>query len=994
MTSIKQDTNYSKLITELKKLTTETIGSALNQDAQLFQDFTDRFVQSIDEYNSNAAEALNKGSLQALLFENERFSKNVFLLLEEMIKEETPSLLKETMNKFIVDAYQQLELIPENEFISEQIRIARSKKKKSGILALAEKFKPKTPVGLKTEGDGISFSSYNQFPNRNFFFYYLILSNVKKQFDLYNAFISNLILLLNQLWNLDKKRIEQFSQFASTNFQIDSGTHTLRIDYQIDEIQKLINEFIVSKDQIPEGINIGISNFVNDFASGKIIEHDTYQSNVDIKKEGERLVHALIKNQQNWQHSIFLFAEDWKLDLEINSFRFSFLKQFFNFSQVMDTRFTGPVEEIIELMNLSLDELKLNVEKSGNKTKAKFTQQFSDSKAEFKRNFRLKFIPSLKEVIIKSEIPKAIDGIETDTSSYFNEISEKRFVTNSLEYNRPIEKSEFQSISPKDLVGYEFMPQLKAVFPDLKITFINHVQSFERKVTEIPEIIDFAIESSLSFYENESNVEEAIKISTEGIVRAEKKLEEISGLHQSFIQKEVDTLKLSIDQFVNEITAMADSESASQINLRIVKLQALAKSKEIRKNISMRIKNFIPVAVGNINRGVRFLGRSSEKISKQFKIEEKQQFITSDTSDYLAATEATINKLPFIYQRLFKIEPLKSFELFIGRDKPAEMLSNAYTKWKEGRFAPVVIIGEKGSGKTTILNWFLKTKIHNENVILLDLHEVNKTPEMFYNEIEALVADKRNVVAPPSGSRNTILAIDGLARLFTTEINGFSYLMKTMKLISETNSQVFWIVSAHLYSWYYIDKSFNISDYFAYHIKLTDINAEDLKHIIEKRHNISGFRLIYEPLPAKKSLVRSKKLSNEKTQPELEEAYFKSLTEFNNNNLSQAFLYWLRSTSQVENDAIYIRQISEIKNNFIKSISLPKMITLKNILVHNGITIEGHARKFNQDIELSKLHLDQMKDDGLLVMAQDYYLINPLIYSQIINELYILNLLH
>ncbi len=70
------------------------------------------------------------------------------------------------------------------------------------------------------------------------------------------------------------------------------------------------------------------------------------------------------------------------------------------------------------------------------------------------------------------------------------------------------------------------------------------------------------------------------------------------------------------------------------------------------------------------------------------------------------------------------------------------------------------------------------------------------------------------------------------------------------------------------------------------------------------------------------------------------------------------------------------------------------MITLKNILVTNGIAIEGHASKFNQNLELSKLHLDQMKDDGLLVMAQDYYLINPLIYSQVINELYILNLLH
>lgn len=994
MTSIKQEPDFSILNAELNKLTAETIGTALHQDTQLFLDFTDRFVQSIDDYNNNAAEAVSKGSLQALLFENERFSKTIFLLLEEAILEKTPSLLNETMNTFMVEAYQQLALIPENESISEQIRMARSKKKKSGILRVAQKLKPKTRPGSEAEKADDTLPYYKQFPNRNFFFYYLILSNLKKQLDGYRTYISNIVVLLNHLWMLDKKRIEQFSQFVSTNFQIDSGNEILKIDYETDEIKKLINACRASKDQIPEGINIEISDFINSFASGKIIANDSYQSSVNINKEREQLIQSMVKNQQNWQHAIFLLAEDWKLDLEINSIRYNFLKQFFNFSQLMGTRFTAPVEGIIKLMSDSLLELKRNVEKTGNKTSTKFIQHFSDAKAEFKRTFRLRFIPSLKEIIIKSEIPKAVDGIETDTASYFNIISEKRFVSNSSEYNRPVEKSEFQSISPKDLVGYEFMPRLKAVFPNLKISFIHHVQYFEKKVAEIPEIIDFAIESSISFYEKESNVEESVKILTEGIARAEKKLEEISGLHQSFIQKEVETLKSSIDKFVNDISAIADSESASQINLRIVKLQALAKSKEIRQNISKHIKNFIPVVTGHLKKGLRFLWQSSERISKQFKVQEKQQFITSDTSDYLATTEVAINKLPYIYQRLFKIEPLKSFELFIGRNKPAEMLLSAYTKWKEGRFAPVVIIGEKGSGKTTIINWFLKTKIHNEQVIYLDLHEVNKTPEMFYHEIEALVADKRNATASPSSSRNTILAIDGLARLFTTEINGFTYLMKTMKLISETNSQVFWIVSAHLYSWHYIDKSFKISDYFAYHIKLTDIKAEDLKQIIKKRHNISGFRLIYESVPAKKSFVRSNKSNTEKTQAELEDAYFKSLTEFNNNNLSQAFLYWLRSTSKVENDTIYIRQISEIKNNFIKSISLPKMITLKNILLLNGITIEGYARKFNQHPELSKLHLDQMKDDGLLVMAQDYYLINPIIYSQIIKELYILNLLH
>ena len=90
-----------------------------------------------------------------------------------------------------------------------------------------------------------------------------------------------------------------------------------------------------------------------------------------------------------------------------------------------------------------------------------------------------------------------------------------------------------------------------------------------------------------------------------------------------------------------------------------------------------------------------------------------------------------------------------------------------------------------------------------------------------------------------------------------------------MKLITETHSHVFWIVSSHLYSWNYIDKSFNISDYFGYHIKLTDLAADDLKQIIEKRHNISGYRLVYEQPIAKKSIVNIKKLKSESTQMNL-----------------------------------------------------------------------------------------------------------------------------
>jgi len=995
-----QSFEFDNLVSGMENLINKTIGDRFEKEALLFGEFADHFIERLEEYNLKADEDIKKGSLQALLFENASLSKTIYLMLQESFSEKPTFSLSELTLALLSDAYKLLEIIPENEEVAEQIRVIRNKKKKKGIPLFLTKLSARKDVArnrareISIPESSSYFADYKRFPNRNFFYHYLVLTNLRKQTELEETIYLKLIELLNYLWTIDKIRIEKSGQLSTTDYIIDASAENMLIDFRVDEIRNLIAGLKSSMAQIKAGLIKEVDNFMADFSANKILEKDTFRGNGNLKKESEQLAISLNKSHQNWHNSIFLLTEDWKLDAEMNTFRVFILKQFFNFSQVISTKFTVPVEEIIQSMNDSLEELNSKINNSGKKSGDDFIKHFKDAKAEFKRKFRLKIIPAMKDAIIKAEIPKAVDTIETDTSSTFNEISDRRIVTNNSEYSRPIEKSEFQKISPRVLVGYELMPELKAVFPNLKTTFIHHVQLFENKVEEIPEIIDFTIESSISFYEKDKNADESVKITAEGIGRAEKKLAEINELHKTFIDQEVETLKVSIDQFIKEIATIANSETASQINMRIVKLQAIAKSKEIRQNITNQIKSFVPVAAKQIKKGSAFLWQSSERIGKQFKVDDKPQFIASDISDYLATTEIAINKLPYIYQRLFKIEPLKSFELFVGRDKPAEMLSNAYAKWKNGRFAPVVIIGEKGSGKTTILNWFLKTKIHNEKVIFLDLHEQNKTPETFYKEIESLLADKLDPVSPGQTGRNTILALDGLARLFNTEVNGFKYLMKTMKLISETNSQVFWIVSSHLYSWYYIDKSFNISDYFAYHIKLTDINSEDLRRIIKRRHNISGFKLIFESIPSKNRFIKSKKINREKQQSELEDAYFKSLTEFNNNNLSQAFLYWLRSTSELKDDVIYIRQISEIKNNFIKSISMPKMISLKNILVHNGITIEGHSRKFDHDLELSKLHLDQMLDDGLLVKNQDYYLINPLIYSQIINELYVLNLLH
>lgn len=1000
MTTDNQAFKYNELSSELLAKFTELPGKGIIEEIEYILNFKEHFLKRLFEYKKNSAKAIENNSIRAILFENASFGNSVFELLEETFTEKTSSDVIIKLDNYFQYTYRILEVIPESRFVSMQIeKVCPDYLSKAGLI-----YKIKTGIGNFIEkvsgqnpGNDPSnslFETFKNFANRNFFFHFLVVESLRKQIGLYENFLANIVKLLKYLWSVDKERIALFSNIDADNFDTNISINSLIQKVEKDEFKTIVNEIRLLNEKISNNIVDCIESFFKDYYEGKIIPEDGFSSKTNPEKECKILLSNISKIRNNWNNTVFLLSEDWKLDLEIHSLRFSILKEYFDFSNAINNKFTIPVDEKLNLIKNVLVELKSKLENTERKNEESFINEYINAKIEFKRQVVLKLLPAVKDIIIKSNIPGEIDNIETTSIRNFNSISPKRYILKNPEYDRPIQRSEFDSISPQELLAYEMMPDFKSVFPGLKTAFIKHVQAFETKVTEIPQIIEFAIESANAYLGKNDNIDEAVKIGTNGIDRAENKLNDLLRLHKTFINKEIERLKESIEGFIKEITVIADNESAYQIKLRITKLKAIERSKAIRTKVLNQIRNILPVIIEYFRKSVSFLRRSSEKISKQLLYEEKRHFITTDTSDYLTATEASISKLPYIYQRLFKIEALETFEMYIDRQESMDILFKAYKKWKEGKFAPTAVIGEKGSGKTSLINRFIKTKIHNEKVIHLDLHTINMDPEGVYNEIEKEIgkpeiSDDKNV--SPQGS---IVIIDGLERLFISEINGFRYLLKTMKLISERSKDIFWIISCHLYSWIFVDKIYKISDYFGYHVKLGELSAEDIENIIMRRHNISGFKLVFESFSPKRPVVNFKKLTDDEEQQSLKQDYFKYITEFNKSNIAQAFLYWLRSTLRLEDDTVYIRKIGEMDENFVDSVSRPKMIALKNILIHNGITIDGHSRIFGQDEEMSKLTLDQMLDDGLLIKKHEYYYINPLIYSQIVNQFYKLNLLH
>jgi hypothetical protein len=972
---------------QLGILAVEILGKALGKEIDQLNELSDTTSEYLSNYIDNISKSSKQNSITGLLFGSYDVSINIKQNVESYSKEQNGQAFIESLHQFNDEAAKILGIrLIEEDTDGEQPPRSTGEFILFHILNLLNRLTRKKPANEQV---------------REYYLYNLLVyETLMKNLDKLENLEKNRIKVLSIFWDQCKIIEQNILTLSNNDFdtEIARQKYSLNSDFEtpkllIGECRSAISDFVTS---LKQSISDTHESFIrNKRTHEATISKESKKLDKDHLLDLNRKVEKYYQNYRGkWQNTVMALTDDWCLDLEIYALKYNILKGYFSFKNYLETRFRNPIDDRIDEMQTKIEELIKLVEPRENSPEEQVIGNLQQAKIEFRRKLVLRLLPAVKEMLINSEIPNEIDEFEKNTSKRFQALSKSKLIVKNPDYDRPIERSEMNKISPLDLVSFEMQPRFMVVFPSLKNAFIRHIQEMQVRFDEIPEIVDFSIESAIGYYNDKKNINEALKVGHDGIKRALNKLDDLQSLRTDFYLKEIDFLKEKIDKLINEISEITDNESAVQIKLRVTKAKAIEQSKAVRDRMINNIKNFLPHILQRIRSVYDFLVESSIKIRKQLEGEQKKGFITSDVSDYLAETEEAINRLPFVYQRLFKIEPLKTHDLYIDRTQATEKLKLAYEKWKSGKFAPAIIIGEKGSGKTSLVNRFLSSKNIAEEFVYLDLHKEISVEKAYEKIINSMGNPEEKPKENEGEHPRKILVIDGLEKLFETKINGFETLLNMMHLISKTNHRYFWIVNCHLYSYKYLVKSINISDYFGYHIELEDLTADELRIIIEKRHNISGFRLKYLPDTTKKAVIPLKKVEEESEQQELKNTYFDRLQKIVKGNITQAFLYWTRSAAEVTEDIIYLNLPGDKSLDIVKSISMSKFEILKNIVIHNGITPEKHAEIFRIPAEQSRLHLSQLHDDGIIVDRSGFYYLNPMIYKQIVEQMYNLNLLH
>ena len=479
-------------------------------------------------------------------------------------------------------------------------------------------------------------------------------------------------------------------------------------------VSNKINELKAKLDEFEENLFLEIQPILDsimiDYESAYIkagtVEYPKYKlRNGVIIKADHRQQKDFMKVQTGWQNNLLALDDSFKMNNEIYLIKYKTKLELDSivgdFRNKINDKIVPNSKKIYEFVNNTMGSI--NVSNS----LSELLKTFTSVRTEIKQDLTDNLIPKVNNVILEENISSLATEFNQKLTAQLNLISKERILVQTDEYDGEIKDSEISHISPKEMLEYSAAPKIFSSTSKLKSSLNSEIQNIQNVFREIDHISDFTIDSALNLLKSEKpDVEESKTTAIEGLERALKKINEIDERFDNLTETFGKELNTATSDFHAELKDLTQTDKLFDVKLKLAKAKTLEKSKQFKRQAKTKLKNFLPHALWILRKYFRKVKGLFEQLRELIGLAPKAKIISSEVSDYLAETHAAIQSLPFVYQRLFEIKPLEDKRFYFGRDVEMKDLSKAFSNWQAGKYSPTVIVGEKGSGSTTLINFF------------------------------------------------------------------------------------------------------------------------------------------------------------------------------------------------------------------------------------------------------------------------------------------------
>jgi hypothetical protein len=317
--------------------------------------------------------------------------------------------------------------------------------------------------------------------------------------------------------------------------------------------------------------------------------------------------------------------------------------------------------------------------------------------------------------------------------------------------------------------------------------------------------------------------------------------------------------------------------------------------------------------------------------------------------------------LPLLYRRLFRFEPLQDPRFLVGRETEMRAIAAARTMWEAGRPVAVILVGQRGSGKTSLINCSLKRTLAGQEVVRGEFSQRLVTEAGVREFLSNLlhVGDPAQLESFLLSGRRVVI-LEELERTFLRQIGYYEALRGLLRIIAATNSNTLWILSTNQIAFQFMNAAVNLGQSFSHRINAGTTSREDLQQAILLRHNLSGLRLKFAQSPAPAGRVqRLTSFLTDRVAPDT--VFFDSLSRESAGVYRSAFEIWLGQTDLVQSGTLYMKPLSSPDlSKVLERLAMEDLFSLVAISQHGGLTAEDHAIIFQKSIDSSRAQLNEL----------------------------------
>ncbi len=795
--------------------------------------------------------------------------------------------------------------------------------------------------------------------------------------------------------------------FAIQEFQttLETGNHSLLWERastaanSIQEIETLLSDQKTILSQIQTELKSGLQiinsklkqnwNYV-----GTAMLPATFFNTSRTESQWQKNQQLLERTLNKWQSALESEKQDWKKDLELSQLQ---IHTIITSVETIDTLNQKIFEQILPTFQdpRSMLEDALN----------KFKDMEQNPNAELKKEILTENRLTIR-TLRREKIPKIVDTMQHAQilKTLENYISRIRYNAEKLPERQSIldvREKKSAMVPLKALMMEEVFPGLAQSHTRLISDIQQKTDKIVRDISEVDQIVEFNFIAALDVLEQEqTGSQESIKVVIDGLTRANNQFSMLSEHCTEINQIAREWLLKSTFSFQSQVHELENSEKINELQIRVAKAHTRDKFRQYKNDFFTGIKKLLPAILLLIKNTFQRINTNYQNIKKITGLGTIQPDSEQRITRFLHDSQKQLDKMPYVYQRLFRPAPLDDERFFAGRDTELEKIKEIFANWKTHPYSATAIVGENGSGRTTLLYFAESQVFRGYPVMKLELNKtITKTADLFTRLSETLTQyDTENLdtlETEINGSENRLVCIvENAHKLFLRTVNGFEALERFMLFVSRTQQKIFWVITFGIYSWKYLNKSIGISRYLGNIITLSDMPLSQIEAIILKRHRVSGYRLQFEGEPALLESRRYKKLATEELQQDfLKNIYFEQLNRQSLGNITVALLLWLLSIREIKEDKLIISPIIEFDVSFLQQISQDIVFTFAAFLQHHILNEAEYAAIFRANIQTSTMQLENLRNKGLLTKGPNGYQLHHLIYRPVVKNLKMNNIL-